>query len=262
MKVRSRLVLAGSGLLVVACGSANASGGTAATSTPASGSGRGGGGTLGQIVQVSGNTLTVSTTAGDVNVNYGTNTVITSTSTGTPGDIVSGTCVVIAGLKDSIGAVTATTVRLSHPVNGSCATNPFGGVGGAGRPPGSFSPRAVSPGATPRPTPNPNAAVIAGMVTAVSSTTVTVTSTSGTITSVTVPTTLSVVESSTGSSADLTVDSCVRAVGQKDPQGIVQATSLTLTPTNATGMCTAAGGGFGGFGGGRGFAGGGAHTPG
>jgi len=43
-----------------------------------------------------------------------------STSTGSAGDIVPGTCVVIVGQKDATGAVTATTVRLSQAVSGAC----------------------------------------------------------------------------------------------------------------------------------------------
>jgi hypothetical protein len=73
-----------------------------------------------------------------------------------------------------------------------------------------------------------------------------------------VPTTLSVAESSPGTAADLTVDSCVRAVGPKDSTGVVQARALTIQPTNATGACTfGRAGGFGGRPGGGGFFGGG-----
>ena len=260
MNTRAPLLLCGSALLLAACGSAtSAAGGTAPSASAQAGGGRGG--TFGQIVQVKANALTVSTTAGDVNVAYTGTTTITSTSTGSAGDIVPGTCVVIAGLKDSSGAVTATTVRLSHPTNGACATAAFPG---GQRPGGGFSPPAVSPGATPRPTPNPNAVFVTGMVTGVSGTTVTVTPATGAATSITVPTTLSITESSTGTAADLAVNSCVRAIGQKDSQGVVQATALTLQPANSSGTCTATGGGgfggrFPGGGGGGGFPGGG--TP-
>jgi len=62
-----------------------------------------------------------------------------------------------------------------------------------------------------------------------------------------------VTESSAATAADLTVDSCVRAIGAKNSGGVVQATALTIQPTDATGSCTfsrAGGlGGFGGFGG-------------
>jgi hypothetical protein len=108
---------------------------------------------------------------------------------------------------------------------------------------------------------NPNAALVSGTVTAVSGTTVTVQTTAGVTSSVTVPTTLSVTESSLATAADLTVDSCVRATGRKNAQGVVQAIALTIQPANSSGACTFAGGGGFGFGGGRGF-GGGVPSPG
>ena len=255
----TRVLICCSVIALAACGSANASGGTAPTSTP-SPSGRGfGAGTAGQLVQVNGTKLTLSTTSGDVTVVYTTSTTITSTSTGSTGDIVAGSCVVIVGQKDATGAVTATSVRLSQAVNSACpAAGRLGGGGAGGAPPArSFSPR---PGT---PTLNPNTTFVAGLVTAVTGTTVTVKSASGTTSSVTVPTTLSVVESSAATASDLVVDSCVRAVGPKNSQGIVQARALTIQPTDASGSCTFGRGGFGGFGGGfggGGFGGGGAPT--
>jgi hypothetical protein len=247
----TKLLLCCSVIAVAGCGSAIASNGAGGAATPSASGRAAAAGTAGQLVQVSGTKLTLSTTNGDVAVVYTGATVITTTSTGSPGDIVSGTCVAIVGQKDTTGAVTATTVRLSRPVNGSCALGRPGGGGG--------SPRAFpSGGARPSgaPAPNPNAAVINGMVTAVTGTTVTVRTIAGATSSATVPTTLSVTESSPATPADLTVDTCVRAIGRKDAQGVVQATALTIQPTNSSGSCTFAGGGGFGFGGGRGFGGG------
>jgi hypothetical protein len=259
----TRLLLCGSVIAVAGCGTVSAANSSAGTPTPTAGARRAGAGTAGQLVQVNGNKLTLSTTAGDVSVVYTSTTTITSTSTGSTGDIVAGTCVVITGQKDATGQVTATSVRLSHAVNGSCAI--------AGRP-GGFSPGGAPPsfrpGASGRPsgapTLNPNAAFVSGLVTAVTGDVVTVKSNAGTTSSVTVPTTLSVTESSPGTAGDLTVDSCVQAVGPKDAGGIVQARALTIQPTNSTGSCTfGRAGGFGGFGGFRGGFGapGGTPTP-
>jgi hypothetical protein len=249
----TKLLLCCSVIAVAGCGSAVASNGAGGAATPSASGRAAAAGTAGQLVQVSGTKLTLSTTNGDVAVAYTSATVITTTSTGSPGDIVTGTCVAIVGQKDSTGAVTATTVRLSRPVNGSCALGRPAGAGGG-------SPRAFpSGGARPSgaPAPNPNAAVISGMVTAVTGDTVTVRTPAGATSSATVPTTLSVTESSPATPADLTVNSCLRAVGRKDAQGVVQATALTIQPPNAGGTCmfTGGGGGFG-FGGGRGFGGG------
>lgn len=245
MRSRSKLLLFGLTTIAVAgCGSASASGVGGASSTPAA-AGRGGGGTAGQLVQINGSTLILSTAAGDVSVDFTGSTTIVSTSTGSTADIVPGSCVVIAGQKDATGAVTATTVRLSQPVNGACTLGAQpGGTGGSPRP---FPTGGARPSGAP--TFNPNAAFVAGTVTSVTGTTVTVTSPAGTTTSVTVPTTLPVTEATAGTAADLTVDSCVRAIGPKNTQGVVEATALTIQPTNASGTCTFGGGGFGGFGG-------------
>ena len=252
---KATTLLAGLSLMALAgCGSAAAS--SAPPSSAAANPARGG--AAGQLVQVKGNLLTLSTANGDLAVAYSSATVITTSTTGSAGDIVSGTCVFIAGTKDSAGTITARTVRLSKAVNGAC---PAGGRPGGFVPGG--SPRAFPSGAgrpSGAPAPNPNAAFVNGLVTAVTGTTVTVQSAAGTTSPVTVPTTLPVTEASDGTAADLTIDSCVRATGQKDSSGVVQATSLTVQPTNASGSCTFGGGGFGrgGFGGGGRAPGGGA----
>jgi hypothetical protein len=231
-----------SAIALAACGTTGAASTATSSATPTPG-GRGfGGGTAGQLVKLNGQTLTLSTSTGDVQVVYTTSTTITQTSTVSAADIASGLCVVITGTKDSSGAVTARSVRLSQPVNGTCSQGP-GGFGG-GRPPGG-----ALPSGAPRPSLNPNAAIVSGLVTAVSGVSVTVNSqaTSAT-TTVTVPTTVTVSQSAAGTAADLTIDSCVVARGQKNTQGVVQATSLNITPTNSSGKCSTGGGRFpGGF---------------
>lgn len=256
----SKFLLCGSVVAVVAgCGSASASTSAAGAATPTP-SGRGNaGGAAGQLVQVNGTKLTLSTTAGDVSVVYTSATTIVSTSTGSTGDIVAGTCVVIVGTKDSTGAVTATSVRLSQGVNGACTRT--GGAGGGLFPGGAIPSFGAGASARPSgaPTLNPNTTFVSGLVTAVTGELFTVRASTGATSTVTVPTTLSVTESSPGTATDLTVDTCVRAVGPKDSSGVVQARSLTLQPTDATGACTfgRAGGRFGG----GGFVGGGAAAP-
>jgi DUF4097 and DUF4098 domain-containing protein YvlB len=246
---RSRiLMLCGATLLVAGCGSAA----TAATSSPTpSTAGRGafGGGVSGQLVQMSGQTLTLSTTSGDVTVTYASTTPITQASTGVSADIIAGTCVAVVGTKDSTGAVTATSVRLTQPVNGACVSGNGirGGGGGFGaRPSGAPRPSGV-------PTPNPNTAIVSGLVTAVNGTSVTVQPTTGAITTVTVPTTVTVNESQPATASDLAVDDCLLARGAKNSAGVIAATALTIEPATSNGTCTVVGrGGFGGFGRGSG----------
>ena len=239
---------------VVACGSATATGGATPSASP-SARGRGGftrNAAFGQLVQINGSTLILSSTTGNSTVTYASTTTITQTSTGTLANITPGTCITATGTKDATGMLTATTVILSGVVNGSCATTGFGG--------GTFSPQ---PGATPRPSFSPPAGAAGftsarGEVKSVTGTSVTLTETTGTSTTTTtidVPTTVKLTTSTDIKASALQTGECVTAVGPKTSSGTVAASSLTISPAGANG-CTE---GFGGFGGG-GFGGGGGGT--
>src|SRR6202011_4175211 len=94
-------------------------------------------------------------------------TTFTRTSTAVLADIVPGLCVVATGQKDSSGALTAMTVRLSPKQAAGC---------GAGQ----FGPNA-SPGASPRPAPSgqPAGAFVSGEVSAATGTSITVLTAAG-----------------------------------------------------------------------------------
>jgi DUF4097 and DUF4098 domain-containing protein YvlB len=242
-----KLMLGAATLLLAGCGSAVSAGTSTASPTAGAGTrGAFGGGASGQLVQINGTTLTLSTTNGDVTVTYASTTPVTQATTGVTADIVSGTCVVVIGTKDAAGAVTASSVRLSQAVNGACAAgNGFGG-GFQGRPSGAARPSNA-------PTPNPNAATVSGLVTSVVGTSVTVKATSGTITTLTIPTTIPVNETQAASASDLAVDDCLLARGPKSTSGAIAATALTIEPATPNGTCTVVGFGGrrgGGFGGG------------
>ena len=64
-----------------------------------------------------------------VTVSISSSTVITETVSATVGDVAVGECVTAAGTGDA-QAVTADTVTISQPTNGSCALPRFGGGGG------------------------------------------------------------------------------------------------------------------------------------
>src|SRR3982074_1987167 len=161
--------MAFSAIALAACGTTGAASTATSSATPTPG-GRGfGGGTAGQLVKLNGQTLILSTNSGYVQVVYTTSTTITQTSTVSAADIASGLCVVITGTKDSSGAITARSVRLSQPVNGTCTQGPGGSAAGVGRPPGGALPSGAA-----RPWPNPNAAFVVGRVTDVSGVAVTV----------------------------------------------------------------------------------------
>ena len=261
----NRFVLAATGVItgvgIAACGSAAASGPTAAPSSPSGRAGFARNGAFGQLVQINGQTLILSGTNGDSTVTYAPTTTITQTRTGTLADITAGSCISATGTKDASGVVTASTVILSAPVKGACTG--FGGVrAGAG----TFSPR---PGFSPPAVPAGFTAA-RGQVRSVTGTSVTLTEKTGTTTTtatIDVPTTVKVTTSSVVTAAALQTGECLTAVGSKNTSGTVVARSLTITPPGLNG-CTAGfgGGGFrGGFGGGfgaGGFGGGGGGTTG
>jgi Domain of unknown function (DUF5666) len=237
------LVTAIAGLVAVACGAApTAASGLSASPTP----GRGGAaqfrnGATGQLVQVNGQSLILTAPTGDLTVTYSSSTTFTRTSTAVLADIVPGVCILATGQKDSTGALTATTVRLSPKVASGCAA--------AGR----IGPNASPPaGASPRPVPSgqPTVAIVTGEVTAAAGISITVLTTTNGSQTITVPTTAAVTTTVVGSPSDLRTGECLRATGARDSAGNVQATSITITPAGPSGTCVT---GFGGRGGGGGF---------
>jgi hypothetical protein len=253
-------------LALAACGGSTAAGSTSSSSSTTTRAGGGNGpggaarrGAAGELARINGTSLILNTTAGDVTVDYTNTTTITQTKTGVLADVVPGSCVVITGQKDATGTLVASSVRLSQPVSGAC-TAAFGNRG-----PGAGNGTRPTPSGTPRATPAPGQPVpsfSAGRVTAVNGTAVTVQPATGAAETVTVPTTVTVAESSAASATDLSVGDCIQATGPKDAAGKVAATSLSIVPAGPSG-CFTGGRGFGGgggFGGGRGAPAGGPPT--
>jgi hypothetical protein len=88
-------------------------------------------------------------------------------------------------------------------------------------------------------------AFVGGEVQSATGTSITVvTATSGSQT-ITVPTTANVTKTSSASSADLRTGECLRANGQRNSAGDIQATSITISPAGPSGTCAT---GFGGRG--------------
>ena len=151
-------------------------------------------------------------------------------------DIVPGACIVATGQKDSAGMLTAMTVRLSPKAASGC---------GAGQ----FGPN-PAPGGSPRPTPSdqpgqPAMAFVAGEVQSATGISITVLTTSAGAQTITVPTTATVTKTSSASSADLRTGECLRANGQPDAAGAVQAMSITISPAGPSGTCATGTGGRG-----------------
>ena len=125
-------------------GTPNGNGSGGGSFTPPSGrSFRGGnfGGASGLVTAVAGSTVTVSETnprtkkTTSVVVTLSSTATFTTTQTATSAAIVVGQCARAVGTAGSTGAVTATSLTVSAPTNGSCTTG-FGFRGGAGGGPG------------------------------------------------------------------------------------------------------------------------------
>ncbi len=97
--------------------------------------------TIGQVTAVSGSTITVSALdfqtqkTSSKTVTVAATTKYTEEQKGTASDLTVGTCVVARGQSDDTGAVAATALTLSAPVDGTC-TSGFGGGGRRGTGPG------------------------------------------------------------------------------------------------------------------------------
>lgn len=117
-------------------------GGSGSTRTPRN---FGGLGATGKVSSVGSDSFVVAVTRGttsrDVTVTWTSSTTVTKQQTGAASDVVVGKCVLALGKTDDTGALTATSIAVSAPVNGSCTTGfGFGGRGGG---------QSGTPGGTP-----------------------------------------------------------------------------------------------------------------
>ncbi len=278
---------------VSACGGGGSDGATAtAASAPsqAAGSAQGQGqaarpGTSGTIAAVTATNVEVQNPAsGQITVTWTPNTRFVKTTTASASAVAVGDCVTVTGGSPG-STFTAQTVTVSQPVSGGCTAGFGRAFGGAGGFPGGARPSGA-PTARPsdRSTARPNGqgrpnggrlAVVTGSVTTVAGTTITVTgpqrpragasasaapaatpSPGATVTStVTLGSSTTVEETSSATSAALTVGECLTAIGKADDTGAVSATSISVRPAARQG-CTGGFGGrpFGGQGSGGGMA--------
>lgn len=101
----------------------------------------GGFGAVGKVVSLGTGEFTVtsaiasSSTAHSTRVTYTSSTTFTKRAASTSAAVKVGVCVVAQGKSDDTGALTATSMSISQPVDGSCQ-NVFTGRGGSGRGPG------------------------------------------------------------------------------------------------------------------------------
>jgi hypothetical protein len=243
---RSMLLAAGLALAVVtlaACGGGSSSGGSTQQSSAAAGNGAGPAAganapaASGLIADVSGSTMQVqSQQSGQVAVSWSTATSFTDTVPTTVSAVKTGDCVFATGPSGSSASattLTAATVSVSPPVNGTCGAAGRGGGQGQGtRPARSGFP---SGGARPSGVPGGGAgsAVANGSVTSVSGSTIVIASqaagsnpTSRTVT-LGGSTTITTVADATASAVK--VGKCATVQGDAASSGTVAATTVRIT---------------------------------
>lgn len=255
VKASILLVVGIAAAVLAGCGGIGGSATASSSSAKASPSpGRGNGnGAAGQLVRLSGSSMTLNDQGSSVTVSYDSGTTVLQSGTGELADVTPGACVTATGQKETTGAVTAATIQVMLNMNGNC-TQPAGGF--AGTPGPGQSPRAgrqsPGPGASPG---GPgdgvpaNLTFVRGKVSSVKGTTVTVEQDTGGPVAVTVPGTARITRTVSSTAARLAVGECITANGQRDSSGTIKARAIVISAPGPSG-CTA-GRGFGGPGGGR-----------
>lgn len=200
-------------------------------------------GANGLIASVSGSTLQVQSQDAQTAVTYSGSTAITATKSVALSTVKVGDCVNANGSEAS-GTLSATTVRVSSPVNGECATEQTQG-GFPGRPEGGGTPPSGFPGGGAPPSGAPGAGagftVASGKVTNVSATGLTLSGqlltmgsgaspspSQGSVT-VTAGADTTISKEVAANSAALVAGQCARAIGQADAKGTIAAASVNVS---------------------------------
>lgn len=267
-----RAVPAGVALVAVsACGGGSSTGSaqpaasaSASRQAPTQGQGQGRrqlSGVSGLVADISGFTLQVQGNNAQTAVTYGVTTTFTNTVPSALSDVAVGMCVTVRSAGTSAAPtgtpVTAGSVALSSPVNGSCTR----GGGGAGGTRSSGGPQGTVPSGSPRRSGRPGGGGgfpagggVTGMVATVSGSTFTVdarsrggqapsASPTGTGGGTTVSTAVTTTPTTTytrmvaATSSALAVGRCVTALGPAGDTGAIAATSIAVRSA-VNGTCT------------------------
>lgn len=208
-------------LSVAACGASNTSksassaGPTSSAVTPSSPSASPNGKTWvsGMIASVSGDAIQVTQRTGTATVDFTPSTKITEVTPAQLTDVTAGSCVAVHPTRGSAHAgdtITAQSVQVSPSVDGKC------------------------------PTPKHHAGV-SGTVGSVAGTTITVIATDTSQTNVTVTDATTYTKQAATDAQALTQGKCLAARGTKDGSGTLQATAISVQPTD-NGTCPQPGG--------------------
>jgi hypothetical protein len=208
-----------------------------ASSAPAGGQPGAGRGVSGQIAAVSPGTLQVQGGTTQTAVTYTDSTTVTQAVSASASAVTVGECV--TGIT-SPGAAAASSVAITPAVNGACAARGgFGGGAGGTRPTG--APGGGAGGTRPSGAPGAGGFTppVSGLVTAVTSTDVTVSTKtqtgSASTGSIKLDGSTKFTTSQPATAAALVVNECVLAAGTADSAGNFAATSLAVSDPGANG---------------------------
>jgi hypothetical protein len=182
-------------------------------------------GAVGQITRLGGGLLVVRSLSASATFAYSASTNVLQTGNATQSNVLAGACVVVAGQRDSSGAVTADMVQVQFNMNGNC-TPPLGVVQAS-------------------PSQGGNAVNLRGKITNVSGTSFVVqpVTAGGAPVTVNMPSTAVITRLDTASISRLAVGQCVRVNGQPNAAGVVQARAVVITPAGPSGCALGAPGG-------------------
>ncbi len=139
-------LIAGSALILSACGSSTSAvssstpttvvaGSSSNSGTTLSGTGlkrRRGFGVFGQLTALAGSAMTIRSNSTTTTVQYNGNTKFTERVAATASDITVGECINVRGTTNTTGVVAANTITLTQPTSGGCLTRRGLGGGGLG----------------------------------------------------------------------------------------------------------------------------------
>ncbi|NNN14900.1 MAG: hypothetical protein HKL82_03470 [Acidimicrobiaceae bacterium] len=139
-------LIAGSALILSACGSSTSAvssstpttvvaGSSSNSGTTLSGTGlkrRRGFGVFGQLTALAGSAMTIRSNSTTTTVQYNGNTKFTERVAATASDITVGECINVRGTTNTTGVVAANTITLTQPTSGGCLTRRGPGGGGLG----------------------------------------------------------------------------------------------------------------------------------
>jgi hypothetical protein len=196
----------------------------------------------GQVVQVTGSTLTVADTQSrDTNVLFDDKTLIESSAAGRPADVVAGSCVSGSGSADPSGSVAIRTLQVSPSTGGKCPNAAATSPGQGARP-------SPSIGASPNPARaqgGANFRQVAGLVIASDGTTVKVKTSAGADVQVTLGAAARITRLVVYAGTDLKVGDCIQATGTTLPAGLDRAAVIVVSQPGARGCFAGGPGGFG-----------------